>query len=152
MRKRDKSHISLIQEDNLPANLRITLDIARTSRLLQNLFRNALENTDSGYIRFGCIFRDNLITFYFKDSGQGFQKSKELLLSDNPEIFISDTQDTYSAMNLILARNLLRVLRAHIRVEPNELFGTSVFITFNAKEIAGLKIISGIDSDQRIAI
>ncbi|HPT11308.1 MAG TPA: hypothetical protein PLP69_01670, partial [Bacteroidales bacterium] len=59
---------------------------------------------------------------------------------------------TYSAMNLILARNLLRVLRGHIRVEPNEPLGTSVYVTFNATEITGLKIISGIESDQRIAI
>ena len=152
MRKSNKAHISLIQEDNLPANLHISLDVARISKIVQNLFINALENTVSGYIRFGCIFRDNLITFYIKDSGQGFTKSKELLLSDNPEIFISDTQDTYSAMNLILARNLLRVLRGHIRVEPNEPLGTSVYVTFNATEITGLKIISGIESDQRIAI
>lgn len=152
MRKRNKEHVSLIQEDNLPASLHVTLDVARISRILQNLFRNALENTVSGYIRFGCIYRDNIITFYIKDSGQGFDKSKELLLSDNPEIFISDTQDTYSAMNLILARNLLRVLRGHIRVEPNEPMGTSVFITFNARETTGLKILSGIESDQRIAI
>jgi signal transduction histidine kinase len=152
MRKRNKEQISLIQEDNLPSGLHITLDVSRVSRIMHSLFRNALDNTVMGNIRFGCNFRDNLITFYFKDSGQGFAKSKELLLSENPEKFISDNQDTYSAMNLILARNLLRVMRGHIRVEPNEPSGTSVYVTFNAKEIIGLKIISGINSDQRMAI
>ena len=152
MRKRNKKQVALIQEDNMPTDLHIRLDVARVSKILHNLLRNALDNTVSGYIRFGCIYRDNHITFYIKDSGQGFLKSKELLLSDNPELFISDNQDTYSAMNLILARNLLKVLKGHIRVEPNEPTGTSVYVTFHAQEITGLKIISGINSDQRIAI
>jgi len=152
MRKRNKEQVTLIQEDNLPSDLQIRLDVARVSKILHNLLRNALDNTVSGYIRFGCTYRDNHITFYIKDSGQGFPKSKELLLSDNPELFISDNQDTYSAMNLILARNLLMVLKGHIRVEPNEPTGTSIYVTFHAQEITGFKIISGISTDQRIAI
>jgi len=152
MRKKNKESISLIQEDNLPDKMHISFDVTRVSRIMHNLFRNALDNTVSGNIRVGCDFRDNLITFYIKDSGQGFAKSKELLLSDNPEKYISDNQDTYSAMNLILARNLLTVMGGSLRVEPNEPTGTSVYVTLHAKESKGFKVLSGIDSDQRIAI
>lgn len=152
MRKKEKENITLIQEDDLPDNLMISLDVTRVSRIMNNLFRNALENTDSGSIRFGGHFRDKLITYYIKDSGQGFNKSKELLLSDNPEIFFSDNQDTYSAMNLILARNLIMAMGGSIRVEQNEAKGTSVFVSFHTREISGFKLLSEMEMETRIAI
>jgi len=152
MRKKGKENITLIQEDGLPGRLKVSLDVPRVSRVMNNLFRNALENTDSGFIRLGYHFRENIITFYIKDSGQGFSKSKELLLSDNPEIFFSDNQDTYSAMNLILARNLILAMGGSIRVEQNESHGTSIYISLHAKESSGLKILTDAVSDTRIAI
>jgi K+-sensing histidine kinase KdpD len=93
-----------------------------------------------------------MITYYIIDSGQGFSNSSHLLLSDNPEIQYSDSQDTYSAMNLILARNLILALDGKIRVETNDAGGTSVFVSLPAKESSGLKILTGPSSENRIAI
>ncbi|MCK7531044.1 MAG: ATP-binding protein [Marinilabiliales bacterium] len=121
----------------------LRMDTARTTRIVSNLFRNALDNTFSGFIKIGCTFNDETITFYVKDSGQGFSRSSDLLLSDNPEIQHSDSQDTYSAMNLILARNLILALEGKIRVETNDAGGTSVFVSLPAKESPGLKILTG---------
>ncbi len=152
LRKKDRDNVILIQEDNLPDRLILRIDKARTSRLLSNLFRNALSNTFSGFIKLGCTYTDEMITYYIKDSGQGFSSSSHLLLSDNPEIQYSDSQDTYSAMNLILARNLISALNGKIRVETNDAGGTSVFVSLPAKESSGLKILTGSSSENRIAI
>jgi K+-sensing histidine kinase KdpD len=152
LRKKDKDNVILIQEDNLPDRLMLRMDNARTSRIVSNLFRNALSNTFSGFIKLGCTYNDEMITYYIKDSGQGFSSSSHLLLSDNPEIQYSDSQDTYSAMNLILARNLLSALNGRIRVETNDAGGTSVFVSLPAKESSGLKILTGSSSENRIAI
>ena len=152
LRKKDRDNVILIQEDNLPDRLILRIDKARTSRLLSNLFRNALSNTFSGFIKLGCTYCDEMITYYIKDSGQGFSSSSHLLLSDNPEIHYSDSQDTYSAMNLILARNLISALNGEIRVETNDAGGTSVFVSLPAKESSGLKILTGSSSENRIAI
>jgi len=152
MRKKGRNNIVLIQEDNLPDKLMLKLDVARTTRIISNLFRNALDSTFSGFIKVGCTHSDDRITFYVKDSGQGFPKSSDLLLSDNPEIQHSESQDTYSAMNLILARNLILALEGIIRVEPNDAGGTSVFVSLPARESSGLKILTGTSSENKIAI
>ncbi len=152
MRKREKNHIVLIQEDNLPEKLLIRMDTSRTIRLMNNLFRNALDNTSSGFIKIGCTYNDEIITFYVKDSGQGFPISSQMLLSDNPEIQYSESQDTYSAMNLILARNLILTLGGKIRVETNDAGGTSVFVSLPVRECSGIKMITGTSSEKKIAI
>ncbi|MFZ2287238.1 MAG: HAMP domain-containing sensor histidine kinase [Bacteroidales bacterium] len=152
MRKKGKDNVVLIQEDNLPGKLMLRIDTIRTTRIVSNLFRNALDNTFSGFIKVGCTFSDETITFHVKDSGQGFKRSSDLLLSDNPEIQHSDSQDTYSAMNLILARNLILALEGKIRVETNDAGGTSVFVSLPARESPGLKILTGTSSENKIAI
>jgi signal transduction histidine kinase len=152
MRKRNKENITFIQEDNLPGTLMLRMDVPRITRIMNNLFRNALDNTDSGYIRLGCTFRESIITFYIKDSGHGYCKNRDLLISDRPEIYFSDNQDTYSAMNLILSRTLITSMGGSIRVEPNDVEGTSVFVTLHAKECSGFKILAGENTDSRIAI
>jgi K+-sensing histidine kinase KdpD len=152
MRKKGKDNLVLIQEDNLPDKLMLKMDTARTTRIVSNLFRNALDSTFSGFIKVGCTFNDETLTFYVKDSGQGFSRSSDLLLSDNPEIQYSDSQDTYSAMNLILARNLILAMEGKIRVETNDAGGASVFVSLPVKESPGLKILTGTSSENKIAI
>lgn len=152
LRKKGKDNVVLIQEDSLPAKLIVRMDTARMTRIVSNLFRNALDNTYSGFIKVGCTFRDETITFYVKDSGQGYQRSSDLLLSENPEIQHSDSQDTYSAMNLILARNLISALEGNIRVETNDAGGTSVFVSLPARESPVLNIFTGPSSENKIAI
>ena len=152
MRKRGKDNVILIQEDDLPDKLMLRMDISRISRIIHNLFRNALDHTFSGFIKLGCLYRDGKITYYIKDSGQGLSSSRELLLSDSPEIHYSDSQDTYSAMNLILARNLILALEGTITVETNDAGGTSVFVSLPVKESPGIKVLSGTSSEKQIAI
>ncbi|TFH48978.1 MAG: HAMP domain-containing histidine kinase [Bacteroidia bacterium] len=152
MRKKGRNNVILIQEDDLPGELMLRMDLSRINRILNNLFRNALDHTFSGFIKLGCLYRDGKITYYIKDSGQGLTLSRELLLSDNPEIHYSESQDTYSAMNLILARNLITALEGSIRVEANEAGGTSVFLSFPVKESSGFTIHSDSVTGNRIAI
>jgi len=153
MRKTGKDNdIILIQEDSLPDKLPLRMDTARIIRIVSNIFKNALDHTSSGFIKIGCTYNNEAVTYYVKDSGQGFSTSSHLLLSDNPEIQYSESQDTYSAMNLILARNLILALNGIIRVEPNDAGGSSVFVSLPVKEKTGLKIITGASSESKIAI
>ncbi len=152
MGKKGHDSVVLIHEDNLPEKLILKLDPARLTRIVSNLFRNALNHTFSGFIKVGCTYGDEIITMYVKDSGQGYSKSRDLLLSDNPEIRQSDSQDTYSAMNLILARNLISTMEGTIRVESDDGKATSVFVSLPVKECSGYKILSGTSSEDRVAI
>jgi len=135
-----------------PKKLMLKIDTARITRIVSNLFRNALDNTISGFIKVGCTWYDDTITFYVKDSGQGYSRSSALLLSENPEIQHSESQDTYSAMNLILARNLILAMDGKIGVENNDAGGTSVFVSLPARERSGFKVFTGTSSENKIAI
>ncbi|MCU0377646.1 MAG: HAMP domain-containing histidine kinase [Bacteroidales bacterium] len=64
LRKKGKDNIVFIQEDDLPDKLMVRMNTTRIERILTNLFRNALDNTFSGFIKFGCTYRDERITFY----------------------------------------------------------------------------------------
>ncbi len=152
MRKKGHNGVVLLHEDNLPKKLMLRIDTAKLIRIVNNLFRNALSHTFSGFIKVGCTYSDETLTMYVKDSGQGYSKSRDLLLSDNPEFRQSNSQDTYSAMNLILARNLILSMDGSVRVEPDEREGTAVYVSFPVKEIAGYKLFAGNSSENRVAI
>lgn len=152
MRKRSNEDVIFIQEDNLPDKLMLMLDETRIRKIITNLFRNAADHTVSGFIKVGCTYHDETITIYVKDSGQGYTRSSDLLLSDNPDIQQSDSQDTYSAMNLILARNLILASEGKIKVEFNDAEGTSIFVILPVKECPGIEALTGTASEDKIAI
>jgi K+-sensing histidine kinase KdpD len=119
------------------------IDGNRLTRVIRNLFQNALANTKSGYIKIGYYFRDDKLTFYILDSGQGFFKSKEFLQSQDLAISLARFNDTYSLVNLALTRKLIQVMEGSIWIECNGLAGSAIYFSVPAPAaLAGEKAIN----------
>lgn len=153
LNKRGNKEISVILDSNMSDQGNINIEADRVVRVIQNLFRNALQNTNSGYIKIGYFFREDKVTFYVLDSGQGYFKSKELLQANNINEFLFKHNDTYTTVSLTLARKLVTLMRGNIRIEPNGISGSGIY--FSVPYTLSTEIPShgnSIKSNKKIAI
>jgi K+-sensing histidine kinase KdpD len=119
------------------------IDGNRLTRVIRNLFQNALSNTKSGYIKVGYYFRDDKLTYYILDSGQGYFKCKEFLQTQDLAVPLTRFSDTYSAVNLALTRKLIQIMEGSIWIECNGLAGSAIYFSIPAPAIvAGEKVIN----------
>jgi K+-sensing histidine kinase KdpD len=133
--------VVLVAESNLTENVEVMIDIDRVFRVIRILFQNALNNTKSGYIKVGHYFRDDKLTFYVIDSGQGYFKCKEFLHTEDLTDSLSKYNDTSSAVNITLAKNLIKMLNGSVSIECNGLTGSAIYFTIPVKiREAGLEI------------
>lgn len=121
--------IVLIIENNLSESLEVAIDSNRLFRVIRNLFQNALKNTKSGYIKIGYFFRDDKVTFYFLDSGQGFFKCKEFLQTEDLNESLLKYNDTSSAINITLAKKIIQILGGSMWIECNGLTGSGIYFS-----------------------
>lgn len=136
MARHEHKSIELILEDKCIKQGNVFIDIHKVSRVIRNLFLNALETTNSGYIRIGYNLDMEKVVFYILDSGQGFQKSNSLLSSRNEIDFTGNSSDTQAAVSLILAKKLIKLMQGEIWVEKNGVTGTGVYFSLPVKELA----------------
>ena len=125
--------VILISENGSAETKEVLVDTNRVFRVIRNLFQNALRNTKSGYIKIGYYHIEDKITFYVLDSGQGFFKCKEFLHTEDLNDSLTKFNDTSSAINLTLAKKLIRMLGGTTRVECNGLTGTGIYFTIPAR-------------------
>ncbi len=133
LRKEKFKDLILVTEDQTFNSTEILIDTNRVTRVIRNLFQNALSNTKSGYIKVGYYFRDDKMTFYILDSGQGFFKCKEFLQTQDLTESLIKFNDTYSAVNFTLTRKLIEMLDGSIRIECNGLTGSGIYFSVPAK-------------------
>ncbi len=133
LKKEAYREITLVTENGSAETTEVLIDINRVFRVIRNLFQNALRNTRSGYIKIGYCFRNEKITFYVLDSGQGYFKCKEFLHTEDLNSSLTTYNDTISAINLTLAKKLIRMLGGTIWVECNGLTGTGIYFSIPAK-------------------
>lgn len=133
IKKEANKDVTLVTENGSAETTEVLIDLNRVFRVIRNLFQNALKNTKSGYIRIGYYFRDDKITFYVIDSGQGFFKCKDFLHTEDLNDTLSKHNDTGSAINLILAKKLIRTLGGTLWLECNGLTGTGIYFSIPAK-------------------
>ena len=138
IRKTDHHDLELILENQYNSSMEVNIDIKRVDRVIRNLFLNALENTSSGYIKIGYYFRDNNVTFYVLDSGQGYFKCKEFLQTQNLNDYLTRQNDTYSTVSLILARKLVNSMGGTLWLESNGQSGCGLYFSIPVK-VAGNK-------------
>ncbi|NLJ44301.1 MAG: HAMP domain-containing histidine kinase [Bacteroidales bacterium] len=105
------------------------IDANRYSRMVRSLFQLALYNTKSGYIKAGYYLRDNNLTFYILDTGQGYFKCSEFFSSENLTKSLAKYNDPVLAVNISLVRRLLRILNGSVAVESNRLTGSGIYIS-----------------------
>ena len=105
------------------------IDANRYSRIVRSLFQLALHNTKSGYIKAGYYLRDNNLTFYILDTGQGYFKCREFFSSENLTKSLAKYNDVVLAVNISLVRRLLQIMNGSVAVESNRLTGSGIYIS-----------------------
>lgn len=124
--KKDKYKDLILVTESQPFNgSEYLIDVNRLTRVIRNLFQNALSNTKSGYIKIGYYYRNEMLTFSILDSGQGYFKCREFLQSQDMALSLLKFSDTCSAVNLGLTRKLVQVMEGSLWIEPNGLTGGS---------------------------
>ncbi len=135
LRKDKYKELILVSENQSFKNAEYKIDSNRATRVIRNLFQNALTSTTSGYIKIGYYFRDDKMTFYILDSGQGYFKSQEFLQTQDPAQALIRFNDTYSAVNLLLTRNLIQIMEGSLWIECNGLTGSGIYFTIPANKV-----------------
>ncbi len=128
-KKENKSDLEFLTEIQFNNSIDVFLDKDRILRVIRSLFNNSIKNTDSGYIKIGYYLRDELLTFYVLDSGQGYLKCKEFLHSEDITMSLAIYNDPYSAMNITLAKKLIQLLGGNIWIENNGLSGSGFYFS-----------------------
>jgi signal transduction histidine kinase len=142
IRREGQKELELITECQVPNNSEVFLDKHRVFRVIRSLLQIALKNTKTGYIKVGYHFRDDILTFYVTDSGQGYFKCKEFLQTEDLNESLVQHNDMYTGINITLARKLIHNLGGTIWIERNGLTGSGINFSVPAKTIAttGTKI------------
>jgi K+-sensing histidine kinase KdpD len=144
--KNGHNDVELVTEIHYNNSVDLFIDKARITRVIRNLFQNSLKTTKSGYIKIGYNVSEDKVNFYVIDSGYGYFKSKEFLQTQDMNVSLSQDSDTYTAINLTLARNLIQMMGGSIYIECNGLNGTGIYFSIPSKNISG----SGINSNNSI--
>jgi len=147
-----ENEIVLIAENQSSENCELELDSEKVFRVIRTLFQNSLRNTKSGYIKVGYYFRDNKLTFYVIDSGQGYFKCKEFLQNEDLNESLSRYCDTTTAINLTLAKQYIKMLCGSLNIECNGLTGTAIYFTIPVKVVKSTDIYISTFSKSNVAI
>jgi len=132
-RNENLKSLSFIAENHIYNSLEIQIDFNMLSRIVCCLIQNAINNTQSGYIKIGCDFSDGAIEFYILDSGSGYTKCKEFFDSDNLNEALKKFYDANSAVNIILAKKLVHLMEGTIHIESNGKSGTGIYFSVPVK-------------------
>ena len=132
--KREGHRDVVLVTESSPDSTEVVIDSDRVFRVIRTLFQNALQNTKSGYIKIGYKFRDDKVTFYVLDSGQGYFKCKEFLHTEDLNESLAKYNDTVSAINITLATKIISFLGGSVWIECNGLTGTGIYFSIPARE------------------
>lgn len=122
------------------------------TRVIRNLFQNALSNTRTGYIKAGYYFRNNNLTFYILDSGQGYFKCKEFIQTEDMALSLAKFNDPYTAANLFLAQKLIQMMDGFLWIECNGLTGSGIYFSIPVHESSTPEKNTSKKSDTMITI
>lgn len=144
--------IELVTEIQFSNSIEVIIDKNKIYRVIRSLFQNSIKNTKAGYIKIGYFLRDEKVNFYILDSGQGYFKCKEFIQSPDLNESLTLHNDTYTAINLTLAKKLIQMLGGTIFVECNGLTGTGIYFSVPVKLVANSNINLDKYSNTMIAI
>jgi signal transduction histidine kinase len=136
IKKEGHKDIELVTEIQFSNSIEVLIDKNRVLRILRSLFQNSIKNTKSGYIKIGYYFKDDNVNFYVLDSGQGYFKCKEFLHTEDLNESLVKHNDTYTAINITLAKKVIQMLGGNIWIECNGLTGTGIYFSIPVKIVA----------------
>jgi signal transduction histidine kinase len=140
LKKEGHKDIELVTEIQFSNSTEVNIDKNKIYRVIRSLFQNSIKNTKSGYIKIGYFLRDDKVNFYVLDSGQGYFKCKEFIQTEDLNESLILHNDTYTAINITLAKKLIEMLGGTIFVECNGLTGTGVYFSVPAKLVVSSDI------------
>lgn len=152
LHKESHNNIELVTEIQYSNSVEFIIDKNKIYRILRSLFQNSLKSTKSGYIKIGYFLMDDKVTFYILDSGQGYHKCKELLETANLNESMILYNDTFTAVNITLAKKLIQMLDGTISVECNGPAGTGIYFSVPTKLVINPKMCSNKKKNKMIAI
>jgi two-component system sensor histidine kinase EvgS len=129
LKKEKYKDVILVSDNQTFQNSEYLIDTNRVTRVIRNLFQNALNNTKSGYIKVGYFIKNDKLTFYVVDSGQGYYKCKEFLQSQEMTQSLSKFNDTFTAVGMTLTRKLIQMMEGSIWIESNGLTGSGIYFS-----------------------
>lgn len=129
--------LELIIDIRFSNSTEVLIDKNRIFRVIRSLFLNSIRNTKSGYIKLGFFFNDDILTFYVLDSGHGYNKCKDFLNSEDINESLAQHDDTCTAINIDLAKKLVKILGGTMWIERNDMAGAGIYFSVPAKMIAG---------------
>jgi K+-sensing histidine kinase KdpD len=138
--KEGPSGLELITEIRYSNSIGILIDRNKISRIIRSLFQNSVKNTQTGYIKIGYYFKDEKVTFYVLDSGQGYFKCKEFLHTEDLNESLLIHNDTYTAINITLAKKLIQMLGGTFWIECNGLTGAGIYFSIPSKTVESTDI------------
>ena len=140
LHKEGHNDIELVTEIQFSNSTEVIIDKNKIYRAIRSLFQNSVKNTKTGYIKIGYFLRDEKVNFYILDSGQGYFKCKEFIQSENLSESLLLHNDTYTAINITLAKKLIQMLDGTMFVECNGLTGTGVYFSVPVKQVLSSNI------------
>jgi signal transduction histidine kinase len=152
LKKEGNKNIELVTELQFSNSIEVIIDRNKIYRVIRSLFQNAVKGTKAGYIKIGYFLRDDKVNFYILDSGQGYFKCKEFLQTQDLNESLILHNDTYTAINITLAKKLIQMLDGTIFVECNGLTGTGIYFSIPVKVVASSSINIHKYSNTTIAI
>ncbi|MBN1597641.1 MAG: response regulator [Bacteroidales bacterium] len=133
-RKKLKLKLSM---SKISQSLNVYADKERLKQVINNLAANAIKFTDNGFIELGGDIKDNLITFYVKDTGIGVPKESgddifdRFRKSENSnDLFYSGT-----GLGLAICKNLVGLWDGEIWYESELNKGTTFYFTLPVLKI-----------------
>ena len=132
LKKERYKDVILVSDNQTFQNSEFLIDTNRVTRVIRNLFQNALSSTKSGYIKVGYYIRNDKLTFFIQDSGQGYFKCREFLQSQDMTQYLSKFNDTFTAVSMALTRKLIQMMEGSIWIESNGLAGSAVYFSVPA--------------------
>jgi signal transduction histidine kinase len=131
--KEGQKDLELVTEIQFSNSIEIFIDKNKIFRVIRSLFQNSIKNTKSGYIKIGYRYSDEKVTFYVLDSGQGYFKCKEFLHTEDLNESLTLYNDTHTAINITLAKKLIKMLDGTFWIECNGLSGSGIYFSIPAK-------------------
>jgi len=127
--KEDHHELELIAEIQSSNSIELIIDKNKIYRVIRSLFQNSVKNTRTGYIKIGYFYSNDKINFYVLDSGQGFFKCRDFIETADLNESLILHNDTYTAVNVTLAKKLIQMLGGTISIECNGLAGTGIYFS-----------------------
>jgi len=152
LRKDGQKELELQVENQISDISEVFIDKHRIFRVIRSLFQISVKNTRSGYIKVGYHFRDDTITFYVLDSGQGYFKCREFLHTEDLNESLVHHNDMFAAINLTLAKKLIQMMGGTIWIECNGLTGSGIYFSVPARSVVSNDIKINKYSNNVIAI